>query len=189
MFDSDNEGPSTSIEVGRDARGRGGTPAVIEPVETAEPETVDIDLLKSAEILITPVTQAEPAPELNAAAPGTYYATTPIFYVNAAPHMGHSYTTILVDVVTRFHRLRGDDTFFLTGTDEHGENIQKAADAHGKSPQAYADEISAQFRSTWDRLGIRYDDFIRTTEERHKKVVSEILQKVYDAGDIVYGEY
>ena len=189
MFDSDNEEPSTSIEVGRDARGRGGTPAVIEPVETAEPETVDIDLLKSAEILITPVTQAEPAPELNAAAPGTYYATTPIFYVNAAPHMGHSYTTILVDVVTRFHRLRGDDTFFLTGTDEHGENIQKAADAHGKSPQAYADEISAQFRSTWDRLGIRYDDFIRTTEERHKKVVSEILQKVYDAGDIVYGEY
>lgn len=122
-------------------------------------------------------------------AAGAYYATTPIFYVNAAPHIGHAYTTILVDVVTRFHRLRGDDTYFLTGTDEHGENIQKAAEAHGESPQAYADQVSGEFRAMWDRLHIGYDDFIRTTEPRHKKVVQEVLQRVYDNGDIVYGEY
>ena len=134
---------------------------------------------------------AGPAPEPlgNPLDRGAFYATTPIFYVNAAPHMGHAYTTILVDVVTRFHRLKGDDTFFLTGTDEHGENVQKAAEAHGKSPQEYTDEISGAFRSTWDRLGIRYDDFIRTTEERHKRVVRDVLQRVYDSGDIIYGEY
>ncbi|MCZ7600045.1 MAG: class I tRNA ligase family protein [Gammaproteobacteria bacterium] len=103
---------------------------------------------------------------------------------------GTRYTTILVDVVTRFHRLaRRRHSFFLTGTDEHGENIQKAADANGKTPQAYADDVAGQFRATWDRLGIRYDEFIRTTEERHKRVVREVLQKVYDAGDIIYGEY
>ena len=136
-----------------------------------------------------PDSAPETAPEPRALERGAYYATTPIYYVNAAPHLGHAYTTILVDVVTRFHRLKGDDTFFLTGTDEHGENIQKAAAAHGKTPQEYADDVSAQFRSTWDRLGVRYDDFIRTTEERHKRVVTEVLQKVYDAGDIVYGEY
>ena len=133
----------------------------------------------------------EPQVEAHARAKerGAYYATTPIFYVNAAPHIGHAYTTILVDVVTRFHRLRGDDTFFLTGTDEHGENVQKAAESHGKTPQEYADDVAGQFRSTWDRLGIRYDEFIRTTEERHKRVVRAVLQKVYDAGDIIYGEY
>jgi methionyl-tRNA synthetase len=119
----------------------------------------------------------------------TFYATTPIFYVNAEPHIGHAYTTILVDVVTRFHRLRGDDTFFLTGTDEHGEKVAKAATAAGQTPQQYTDEISAQFRNTWDRLGIQYDEFIRTTEPRHKEVVQEILQRVYDSGDIFYGEY
>ncbi len=118
-----------------------------------------------------------------------YYATTPIFYVNAEPHIGHAYTTTLVDIVTRFHRLKGDDTYFLTGTDEHGEKIQKAADAAGLSPQAYTDVIAGKFRSTWDDLGIKYDEFIRTTEARHKKVVSDILQKVYDSGDIIFGEY
>jgi len=135
--------------------------------------------------------EALPAPEQagNPLERGVFYATTPIFYVNAEPHMGHAYTTILVDVVSRFHRLKGDDTFFLTGTDEHGENVQKAAEAHGKTPQEYSDEISGKFRTTWDRLGIRYDDFIRTTEERHKRVVREVLQRVYDSGDIIYGEY
>ena len=118
-----------------------------------------------------------------------YYATTPIFYVNAEPHIGHAYTTTLVDVVTRFHRLKGDDTYFLTGTDEHGEKIQKAADAAGLSPQAYTDQVAGRFRETWDDLNIRYDEFIRTTEERHKKVVHEILQRVYDNGDIIFGEY
>ena len=120
---------------------------------------------------------------------GTYYATTPIFYVNAEPHIGHAYTTTLVDVVTRFHRLKGDDTYFLTGTDEHGEKIQKAAEAAGLSLQAYTDDIAGKFRSVWDDLGIQYDEFIRTTEERHKKVVREILQNVYDKGDIIFGEY
>ena len=119
----------------------------------------------------------------------TYYATTPIFYVNAEPHIGHAYTTTLVDVVTRLHRLKGDDTYFLTGTDEHGEKVQKAAEAAGLSPQAYTDRVSNQFRAVWDDLGIHYDEFIRTTEARHKKVVSEILQRVYDSGDIIFGEY
>ncbi len=120
---------------------------------------------------------------------GTYYATTPIFYVNAAPHIGHAYTTILVDVVTRFHRLKGDDTFFLTGTDEHGEKVAKAAARAGVTPQTYTDQVAAQFRSTWDAMGIAYDEFIRTTEGRHQQVVREVLQKVYDNGDIFYGEY
>lgn len=119
----------------------------------------------------------------------TFYATTPIFYVNAEPHIGHAYTTTLVDVVTRYHRLRGDDTYFLTGTDEHGEKVAKAAEANGMTPEAYTDLISGKFRETWDHMGIQYDEFIRTTEARHKKVVQEILQRVYDSGDIIYGEY
>ena len=119
----------------------------------------------------------------------TYYATTPIFYANAEPHIGHAYTTTLVDVVTRFHRLKGDNTYFLTGTDEHGEKIQKAAEAHGVSPQEYTDMIAGKFKATWDSLDIRYDDFVRTTEERHKSVVQDILQRVYDNGDIIFGEY
>jgi len=121
--------------------------------------------------------------------PRTYYATTPIFYVNAEPHIGHAYITILVDIVTRFQRLRGDDSYFLTGTDEHGEKIQKAAEAHGMAPQTYTDLMAGKFKAAWDDLGIRYDEFIRTTEERHKQVVSELLQRVFDNGDIIYGEY
>jgi methionyl-tRNA synthetase len=85
--------------------------------------------------------------------------------------------------------LRGDDTYFLTGTDEHGEKIQKAADAAGLTPQAYTDQVSGKFRATWDSLDISYDEFIRTTEERHKEVVNEVLQRVYDNGDIIFGEY
>ena len=118
-----------------------------------------------------------------------FYATTPIFYVNAEPHIGHAYTTTLVDVVARFYRLKGDDTYFLTGTDEHGEKIQKAADEAGLSPQAYTDRIASKFRQTWDNLGISYDDFLRTTEKRHRKVVHEILEQVYENGDIFLGEY
>ncbi len=153
-----------------------------EPEEIADPSPAPVE---------DPVAQSapEPSPEPSHQERGSYYATTPIFYVNAAPHLGHAYTTLLVDVVTRFHRLKGDDTFFLTGTDEHGENIQKAAAANGKSPQEYADDVSSQFKNTWDRLGVRYDGFIRTTDPRHKAVVQEVLQKVYDSGDIVFGEY
>lgn len=118
-----------------------------------------------------------------------YYATTPIFYVNAEPHLGHAYTTTLVDVAARFHRLRGDDVFFLTGTDEHGEKIQQVAAASGMSPEEYTDYISGKFRTVWDELGIQYDDYIRTTEQRHRKVVLEVLQRVHDNGDIIFGEY
>jgi methionyl-tRNA synthetase len=131
----------------------------------------------------------EETPEPAADTKNVYYATTPIFYVNAEPHIGHAYTTTLVDVAARFHRLRGDDTYFLTGTDEHGEKIQKAADAAGLTPQAYTDQVSGKFRATWDSLDISYDEFIRTTEERHQEVVNEVLQRVYDNGDIIFGEY
>jgi len=138
-------------------------------------------------------TKTDASPDAKEAAPSlqktTFYATTPIFYVNAEPHIGHAYNTILVDTVTRFHRLKGDDTYFLTGTDEHGEKIQKAAEAAGLTPQAYTDRVAGKFRATWDSLGIQYDEFIRTTEERHKRVVHEVLQKVYENGDIIFGEY
>ena len=110
------------------------------------------------------------------------YFTTPIYYVNAEPHIGHAYTTIVADVLTRFYRLAGYETFFLTGTDEHGDKVAQAARAAGETPQAYADRISGLFRSLWPKLNITNDRFIRTTEEAHKRVVQLILQKVYDAG-------
>ena len=117
------------------------------------------------------------------------YLTTPLYYVNAEPHIGHSYTTILVDTVARFHRSMGRDVFFLTGTDEHGDKIAAAAEQKSSEPRAYADRISAIFRSTWDECGISYDHFIRTTDDYHVKFVQTVLQKVYDAGDIYFGEY
>ena len=103
-----------------------------------------------------------------------FYITTPIYYVNARPHIGHAYTTIACDTIARRQRMMGFDTFFLTGTDEHGQKIERAAQAAGKTPQQFADEVSAQFRSLWDRMGITYDDYIRTTEDRHKKRVQEL---------------
>jgi len=117
------------------------------------------------------------------------YFTTPIYYVNAEPHLGHAYTTIVADVLTRFYRLAGYETFFLTGTDEHGDKVAQAAQAAGETPLAYADRISGLFRALWPKLNITNNRFIRTTEEAHKKVVQLILQKVYDAGDIYFGEY
>jgi methionyl-tRNA synthetase len=119
----------------------------------------------------------------------TFYLTTPIYYVNARPHLGHACTTIMADAMCRYRRLAGDRVYFLTGTDEHGERIAQVATAAGKSAQAYADEIAAVFRETWRRLGITNDDFIRTTEPRHRKVVQEILQLLHDAGEIYFGEY
>ena len=119
----------------------------------------------------------------------TFYLTTPIYYVNARPHLGHACTTIMADAMCRYRRLRGDRVYFLTGTDEHGDKIAQAAARAGVSPQAYADEISAAFRDTWRRLGISNDDFIRTTEGRHRAVVQRILQTLYDAGEIYFGEY
>ncbi len=118
-----------------------------------------------------------------------FYITTPIFYVNAEPHIGHTYTSVITDTIARYHRMAGDDTFYLTGTDEHGDKIAQAADAQGKSTKEFADAISGTFRSTWDELGFSYDGFIRTTDPEHVQVVRTILQKVYDAGDIELREY
>ena len=117
------------------------------------------------------------------------YFTTPIYYVNAEPHIGHAYTTLVADVLNRFYKLAGYQTFFLTGTDEHGDKVAQAARAAGETPQSYADRISHLFRALWPKLNITNDRFIRTTEEAHKRVVQLILQKVYDAGDIYFGEY
>jgi methionyl-tRNA synthetase len=115
--------------------------------------------------------------------------TTPIYYVNDVPHIGHAYTTIVADAFARFHRARGDDTYFLTGTDEHGQKIEEAALSRGKTPQGLADEVVERFRSTWETLSIRHDDFIRTTEERHKRVVADMWQRIKAAGDIYLGRY
>ena len=119
----------------------------------------------------------------------TFYVTTPIYYVNAEPHIGHAYSTILADFMNRFHIMLGHDSFFLTGTDEHGDKIVAAAAANNSSPREYTDTVSGKFRAAWDRIGIEYSDFIRTTEERHIKIVQQILQKVYDNGDIYFGSY
>jgi len=118
-----------------------------------------------------------------------FYITTPIYYVNARPHIGHAYTTIACDTVARRERMLGADTFFLTGTDEHGEKIERAAQAAGKTPQQYADEISSEFRALWKRMGISNDDFIRTTEERHTKRAQELFRRIRDNGYIYKGTY
>jgi methionyl-tRNA synthetase len=119
----------------------------------------------------------------------TYYITTPIYYVNASPHIGHAYTTIVADVLARYYRLAGYRTFFVTGTDEHGDKIAEAAQKASISPKAYADRISAQFRALWPELMVTNDYFIRTTDPDHVANVRHILQKVYDSGDIYFGHY
>lgn len=118
-----------------------------------------------------------------------FYLTTPIYYVNDKPHIGHAYTTILADVLARFHRLAGDQVFFLTGLDEHGQKVQQAAVTRGLSPQDHCDDLAPRFFELWRRLDIRYDDFIRTTQARHVKVVRDVLQKVHDKGDVYLDEY
>lgn len=117
------------------------------------------------------------------------YFTTPIYYVNAEPHLGHTYTTVVADTLKRYYQSIGYETFFLTGTDEHGDKIAQAAAAGGTDPKSYVDRISELFRSTWDRCGIAYDHFIRTTDDYHKEFVQKILQQIYDAGDVYFGEY
>src|SRR5579864_3954157 len=118
-----------------------------------------------------------------------FYITTPIYYVNASPHIGHAYTTIACDAIARRQRMMGADTFFLTGTDEHGQKIQRAAEAAGKSPQQLTDAVSAEFRALWDRMGITYDDYIRTTSERHKVGVQELWRRIRDNGYIYKGSH
>ncbi len=119
----------------------------------------------------------------------TTYVTTPIFYVNAEPHLGHAYTTIVADTYSRFKRLMGQEVRFQTGTDEHGDKIATAAEAAGITPQAYADRISGLFRAVCEPLQVTYDNFIRTTDAAHKQVVQAVLQKLYDQGDIVLSDY
>jgi methionyl-tRNA synthetase len=118
-----------------------------------------------------------------------FYITTPIYYVNDKPHVGHAYTTVLADVLAGYHRLFGEETFFLTGTDEHGQKVQEAAAKQGISPQEHADRTVVRFLEAWKGLGIRYDDFIRTTQERHVRVVQAILQDMFDKGEIYRAEY
>jgi len=120
---------------------------------------------------------------------GRFYVTTPIYYVNAKPHLGHAYTTIVGDALTRWHRLLGDEVHYLTGTDEHGLKIQQAAEAVGQTPAAFADEIAPLFAAAWQRLNIANDDFIRTTEPRHRVAVEKLLQACFDAGDIELDTY
>ncbi len=115
----------------------------------------------------------------------TFYLTTPIYYVNDKPHIGHAYTTILADVLARFHRLLGEPTFFLTGTDEHGQKVQKAAAEKNITPQQQCDETVVRFQELWKRLDITFDRFIRTTQPFHKKVVQDVLQDLYDR-DLIY---
>ena len=118
-----------------------------------------------------------------------FYITTPIYYVNDKPHIGHAYTTILADVVARHHRNSGKDVFFLTGLDEHGQKVQQAAEKRGVDPKKHCDEMAPRFLKLWKQLHIQYDDFIRTTEKRHTDTVKKILQNVYDKGDIYEDSY
>src|SRR6266498_3188358 len=120
-----------------------------------------------------------------------FYITTPIYYPNDVPHIGHGYTSVAADFIARYHRLRGDDVMFLTGTDEHGQNIQRVAKEAGQDPQAFVDEMEPRWREVWAGLDISFDDYIRTTEDRHTAAVTKLLQAVYDNGrdDIYKGTY
>ncbi len=118
-----------------------------------------------------------------------FYLTTPIYYVNARPHIGHAYSTIVADVLARRHRLLGDDTFFLTGTDEHGQKIERSAAAAGVPPQEFTDRVSAEFKTLWDRMGLTYDGFIRTTDPLHKRGAQKLFADLYERGAIYLSSY
>ena len=118
-----------------------------------------------------------------------FYVTTPIYYVNDVPHIGHAYTTLAADVLARYHRQKGGDVFFLTGTDEHGAKVAQAAKEAGKEPKDYANSVVSGFQDAWELLNISNDHFIRTTDPRHEKIASEVLQKIYDKKLIYPGEY
>src|SRR6516165_160715 len=113
-----------------------------------------------------------------------FYVTTPIYYVNATPHLGTFYTTVVADAFARYHRARGHETFFLTGLDEHGQRIERIARDKSLPAQAYCDGIAAAFQESWRRFGISNDDFIRTTEPRHEQAVAEMWRRIEAAGDI-----
>ena len=119
----------------------------------------------------------------------SFYITTPIYYPSAKLHIGHAYCTTIADTIARFKRLTGHDVFFLTGSDEHGQKIQQKAAEEGVTPIAYVDKIVAGFQGLWQKLHISNDDFIRTTEKRHERVVQEIFRRIYEKGDIYKGKY
>jgi len=119
----------------------------------------------------------------------SYFITTPIYYVNDSPHIGHAYTTLACDVLARFKRLDGQDVFFLTGTDEHGQKVEKSAEAAGLDPQSFTDQVSVRFRALAERLNCRFDDFIRTTEPRHVRSCQALWQALMDRGEIYLGSY
>jgi len=121
--------------------------------------------------------------------PEPFYITTPIYYVNARPHLGHAYTTIVADVITRFYQMQATDVFFLTGTDEHGDKVVRSAQKENLSPREYVNKISRLFKELWPELNVNNNYFIRTTDDNHMEVVSQILQKIYDTGDIYFSEY
>jgi len=118
-----------------------------------------------------------------------FYVTTAIDYVNAAPHIGHAYEKIAADVIARYYRMRAYDVRFLTGTDEHGIKVEKSAQAAGKSPIEFCDEIAATFQKSWVNLNLSFDYFIRTTEARHAKVVQSLFKQLLDQGDIYKSTY
>ena len=118
-----------------------------------------------------------------------FYVTSPIYYPNDIPHIGHAYTTIAADIVSRWNKIKGEDVFFTTGTDDHGKKIANTALEKGKTPKEFTDELVPKFKDAWEKLNIKYDRFIRTTDSDHKKVVQEILQKVFDNGDVYKGKY
>ena len=119
----------------------------------------------------------------------TFYVTTPIYYVNDVPHIGHAYTTLAADALARYKRIMGYEVFFLTGTDEHGQKVEKAANAAGETPLELADRVVKRFQALWEKLDIDFSDFIRTTQERHKKGVAHLFRNVLEKGDIYLGEY
>ncbi|MFW6139552.1 MAG: class I tRNA ligase family protein, partial [Spirochaetota bacterium] len=120
---------------------------------------------------------------------GKFYITTPIYYVNDEPHLGHAYSTVLADVLSRYHRLFGDEVFFSTGTDEHGLKVQEAARKRGVKARRHCDEMVVKFVELWGKLKIKYTRFIRTTESRHKFVVQNLLTYLYERGDIYFDTY
>jgi methionyl-tRNA synthetase len=126
---------------------------------------------------------------ITASVPSRYYLTTPIYYVNARPHLGHAYSTIVCDAIVRRKRALGIDSYLLTGTDEHGQKIERSAAAAGRTPLEFATAIAGEFRASWDQLGLSYDDFIRTTEERHKRGVQRLFSVLRDKGFIYKGSY
>jgi methionyl-tRNA synthetase len=118
-----------------------------------------------------------------------FYVTTPIYYVTDKPHIGHLYTTLAADISARYHRLKGDAVWFLTGTDEHGQKIEKKAKETGETPGQLADRVVERYKEAWALYGIEYNDFIRTTEERHKALVQKYLAQLMASGDIYLGTY